>query len=340
MDSKDPRYTCDNIGMKDSVDRRKFAVAPMMDWTDRHCRVFHRLLAPHAFLFTEMVVAQAVIHGDRERLLGFDESEHPLALQVGGSDPALLAEAASIVEQFGYDELNLNVGCPSSRVQSGRFGACLMAEPALVADCYRAMAGAVSIPVTVKTRIGIDDHDDYDFLRTFVSSLADAGCRAFYVHARKAILEGLSPKQNREVPPLRHDMALRLKRDFAGLQIVLNGGLRTPADVRRNLASFDGVMIGREAYNNPYVLALIENDQYGTPLPGRDDVVDRYLRYVDLQLRQGIRLHAMTRHILGLYAGEPGARFWRRALSEGAAERSAGLDVIERARAARLAAAA
>jgi tRNA-dihydrouridine synthase A len=215
-----------------------------------------------------------------------------------------------------------------------------MAEPALVADCYRAMAGAVSIPVTVKTRIGIDDHDDYDFLRTFVSALADAGCRAFYVHARKAMLEGLSPKQNREVPPLRHDMALRLKRDFPGLQIVLNGGLRTPADVRRNLASFDGVMIGREAYNNPYVLALIENDQYGTPLPGRDDVVDRYLSYVDLQLRQGIRLHAMTRHILGLYAGEPGARFWRRALSEGAAERSAGLEVIERARAARLTAAA
>ncbi len=312
----------------------------MMDWTDRHCRVFHRLLAPHACLFTEMVVAQAVIHGDRQHLLGFDESEHPLALQLGGSDPGLLADAARIVEDFGYDQLNLNVGCPSSRVQSGRFGACLMAEPVLVAECYRAMADAIAIPVTIKTRIGIDDHDDYEFLRLFVATLAEAGCESFYVHARKAILQGLSPKQNRDVPPLRYDIALRLKREFPNLQIVLNGGLRTVADVRHHLADFDGVMVGREAYNNPYVLAEIENDQYGTPLPGRDDVVRRFLPYVERQLRNGVRLHAMTRHIQGLYAGEPGARLWRRTLSEGGADRAAGVEVIERAHAARLAAAA
>jgi len=316
------------------------AVAPMMDWTDRHCRVFHRLLAPHACLFTEMVVAQAVIHGDRQQLLCFDASEHPLALQLGGSDPGLLAAAARIVEEFGYDQVNLNVGCPSSRVQSGRFGACLMAEPVLVAECYRAMAEAITIPVTIKTRIGIDDHDDYEFLREFVSTLADAGCPTFYVHARKAILQGLSPKQNRDVPPLRYDIALRLKREFPELEIVLNGGLRTVADVRRHLADFDGVMIGREAYNNPYVLALIENDLFDTPLPARDNVVASYLPYVKRQLRDGVRLHSMTRHIQGLYAGEPGARYWRRTLSEGGADRSAGVEVIERAHAARLAAAA
>lgn len=312
----------------------------MMDWTDRHCRVFHRLLSPHACLFTEMVVAQAIIHGDRDRLLGFDPTEHPLALQVGGSDPQQLAEAARIAEAYGYDQINLNVGCPSSRVQSGRFGACLMAEPDLVADCYQAMAAAVSVPVTIKSRIGIDDHDDYEFLSTFVSTVASAGCQTFFVHARKAILDGLSPKQNREVPPLRYSIVARLKREFPALRIVLNGGLRTVEDVRRHLADFDGVMIGREAYNNPYVLARIEAELFDTPLPERDEIVERFLPYVKRQLESGTRLHAMTRHILGLYAGEPGARFWRRTLSEEGTAFSAGVDVIARAQAARLAAAA
>jgi len=311
--------------------RAAISIAPMMDWTDRHCRYFLRLLHPHALLYTEMVTAQAVLHGDRDRLLGFDPAEQPVALQLGGSDPVMLASAATTGANYGYDEINLNVGCPSDRVQSGRFGACLMAEPALVRDCVAAMRAAVDVPVTVKSRIGIDAHDDYGFLRDFVGAVAESGCGTFIVHARKAILAGLSPKQNREVPPLRYEFVYRLKREFPGLCIVLNGGVRELDAVRTHLAQVDGVMIGREAYHNPYFLAELAHELDGVPLPTREAVMARYIDYIETRLAEGVRLSGMTRHVLGLYLGRPGARQWRRKLSEGASAPGAGVGVIREA---------
>jgi tRNA-dihydrouridine synthase A len=311
--------------------RPEVAVAPMMDWTDRHCRFFLRLLSPSALLYTEMVTAQAVIHGNRDTLLGFDPAERPVALQLGGADPEQLARAAAIGAGFGYDEINLNVGCPSDRVQSGRFGACLMAEPPLVRDCIAAMRAAVDVPVTVKSRIGIDDREDYGFLRDFVGSVAESGCNVFIVHARKAILAGLSPKQNREVPPLRYDHVYRLKAEFPHLFIMLNGGVRNLADVRAHLAQVDGVMIGREAYHNPYFLAEIEHALRQIEPPTREVVMAKFLDYVEARLAEGVRLATMTRHVLGLYLGRPGARRWRRQLSEGACAPGAGAEVIRAA---------
>ncbi len=303
----------------------------MMEWTDRHCRFFLRLLSRQALLYTEMVTAHAIIHGDRERLLGFDRAEQPVALQLGGSDPELLAQAAVIGAAFGYDEINLNVGCPSDRVQSGRFGACLMAEPALVRDCVAAMRAVVTIPVTVKSRIGIDAHDDYGFLRDFVGTVAESGCEVFIVHARKAVLAGLSPRENREVPPLRYDHVYRLKAEFPALFVMLNGGVRDLDGVRTHLTRVDGVMIGREAYHNPYFLAQIEHELHGVAPPAREAVMAAFLDYVETRLAEGVRLPAMTRHVLGLYLGRPGARSWRRQLSEGACAPGAGPEVIRAA---------
>lgn len=304
----------------------------MMDWTDRHCRYLLRLISPGILLYTEMVTAAAVLHGHRERLLAFDPAEHPLALQLGGSDPEEMAAAARIAEQRGYDEINMNVGCPSDRVQSGRFGACLMAEPGLVADCIAAMSAAVDIPVTVKSRIGIDDREDYGFLRTFVDRVAAAGCRVFVIHARKAILSGLSPKQNREIPPLRYELVHRIKGERPDLTVVLNGGIRSVGDARRELAIVDGVMIGREAYQNPWMLAGIEAEILGgRPPASRAAVVRAWIPYVESQLATGQKLSAMTRHGLGLFAGQPGARAWRRVLSERAPRPDAGIEVIRAA---------
>lgn len=313
------------------ISRLPIAVAPMMEWTDRHCRYFLRLLSRHARLYTEMVTAQAIVHGDPARLIGFDPAERPVALQLGGSEPAQLAKAAALGAEFGYDEINLNVGCPSDRVQSGRFGACLMAQPALVRDCVAAIRAAVDLAVTVKTRIGIDDREEYGFLRDFVGTVAESGCGVFVVHARKAILSGLSPKENREVPPLRHDHVYRLKSDFPRLFIMLNGGVRDLDAVRAHLARVDGVMIGREAYHNPYFLAEIERELHGVEPPARDAVMGEFLEYIEARLAEGVRLPAMTRHVFGLYLGCPGARRWRRQLSEAACAPGAGAEVIREA---------
>jgi tRNA-dihydrouridine synthase A len=309
---------------------RRLSVAPMMDYTDRHCRYLMRLLSPRALLYTEMITAQALAHGDVERLLGFDPFERPVALQLGGSDPLLLARAARLGAERGYDEINLNVGCPSDRVQSGRFGACLMAEPALVADCMRAMREAVDVPVTVKCRIGIDVCDDYAFFDRFVATVREAGVDVFIVHARKAYLQGLSPKENREVPPLRYDVPARLKREHPELQVILNGGLRTIAQIDEWLPRVDGVMLGRQAYQEPYLLAQLEAHLFedAGPLPARDAVVVAYADYVERMLDQGHRLQAMLRHVHGLYAGLPNARSWRRYLSENAHRPGAGAGLL------------
>ncbi len=306
-------------------------VAPMMDWTDRHCWYFHRLLSPHARLYTEMVTAPAVLHGDRQRLLGFDASEHPVALQLGGSEPAELAEAARIGEAFGYDEINLNVGCPSDRVQSGRFGACLMREPDLVADCFTAMRDAVSIPVTLKCRLGVDDQDPEADLDRFVDRVRAAGCTVFVVHARKAWLQGLSPKENRDIPPLDYARVHRLKQRLPELTIVLNGGLDRIDDCLAGLDGLDGIMLGRTAYHEPYRLAELEHAVYATPLPVREDVVAAMRPYVEAHLAAGDRLQHISRHLLGLFQGLPGARAWRRHLSENAHRADAGWEVIARA---------
>ena len=305
---------------------RRLSVAPMMDWTDRHCRFFLRLFSPRMLLYTEMLVANAILRGDRDYLLGFDPAERPLALQLGGSNPAQLAEAAAIGEQFGYDEINLNVGCPSDRVQSATFGACLMAQPRLVADCVHAMRAAVRVPVTVKTRIGIDEQDDYGFLRAFIEEVAAAGCEVFVIHARKAILAGLSPKENREIPPLIYERAWRVKRDFPALSVVVNGGLRTVPQVAVQWQHVDGVMLGREAYHNPYVLAALHRAAWGDGFhaPTPESVVLRMQDYVAAQLIRGTPLRAVTRHMLGLFSGSAGARAWRRTLSEGVSRGAGG----------------
>ncbi len=295
---------------------RRLCVAPMMDWTDRHCRYFLRLVSPHALLYTEMVTTGALLHGDRERFLEFDPAEQPVALQLGGSDPAALAQCARIGHERGYGEINLNCGCPSDRVRDGRFGACLMAEPRLVADCVAAMRAAVPIPVTVKTRLGIDalDHDGH--LHHFIGTVAAAGCEAFILHARKAWLSGLSPKENREVPPLQYGRVYALKRAFPSLAIVLNGGVTSAVAACGHLAHVDGVMIGREAYHNPYLLAEMERALFDYESPPREAVVEAYARYMEREIDAGVPVRAMTRHVLGLYNGLPGARRWRRDLSE------------------------
>ena len=289
----------------------------MMERTDRFCRYFLRLITRHTLLYTEMVTSAALLHGDRERLLDFDPSEHPIALQVGGSEPGDMAACARMAEEQGFDEVNMNVGCPSKRVRAGSFGACLMAEPQRVAECVAAMATAVSIPVTVKTRIGIDHQDSYEALAAFVSQVAAEGCNQFIVHARKAWLTGLSPKQNREVPPLRYDMVRRLKQDFPDLTIVLNGGVTSLVQAQQHLSRLDGVMIGREAYHNPYMLVGADRDIFGEQraAPSRRDIVEAYLPYVVEELARGARLAPLTRHLTGLYLGQTGARAWRRAVS-------------------------
>jgi tRNA-dihydrouridine synthase A len=326
------------------IDRR-IAVAPMMDWTDRHCRFFLRLFSPHTLLYTEMITAAALVHGDRRRLLAFDESEHPVALQLGGSDPGALAHAARLGEDAGYDEININIGCPSERVQSGAFGACLMAEPALVAECVAAMRDAVNLPVTVKTRIGIETGEggvsraleytetDYERLADFVARVAAAGCDTFMIHARKAVLKGLSPKDNREVPPLRYDVAARLRRDFPKLTLIANGGIRAAGDALQILRGLDGVMIGREAYHNPYLLAELEQVLHPGEWqpPTRAEAIERLIPYAERQLAAGHTLHSITRHVLGIFAGEPGARSWRRYFSDLARLPGAGVEVLKRA---------
>ena len=309
----------------------RFCVAPMLDLTDRHCRYFHRQLSRRARLYTEMVSTGALLHGPRERLLAFDAAEHPLALQLGGSEPADLAQAARMGERAGYDEINLNCGCPSERVQRGAFGACLMAEPALVADCVRAMRAAVSVPVTVKHRIGLDRIEDYGFVRDFVGTVAQAGCAAFIVHARNAWLKGLSPRDNRTVPPLRYDIAARLKCDFPELTIVLNGGLREHASALAQLERVDGVMIGREACENPWMLAEVDQRYFGQPAPhlSRESVVDAMRPYLQREAVAGVPVRAVVRHMLGLFNGLPGARRWRRTLSDAGLLASAGPQVLD-----------
>jgi tRNA-dihydrouridine synthase A len=304
----------------------------MMDRTDRHFRYLLRLLAPDIRLYTEMVVAQAAIQGDQQKLLQYDASEHPLALQLGGSDPALLAQAAVLGEQWGYDEINLNIGCPSDRVQSGKFGACLMEHPATVAASVKAILGATNLLVTVKTRIGVDQHDEYGFLRDFVGEVAGAGCQMFVVHARKAILAGLSPKENRSIPPLKYDYVYRLKQEFPDLRIVLNGGIRDTPSVEEHLQYTDGVMIGRQAYSDPYWMAELQaqllNESGGAKLPDRHDIVRLMAVYAQKEMELGARFSHITRHMLGLFAGQPGARIWRRFLSEQSRRADAGPDLL------------
>jgi tRNA-dihydrouridine synthase A len=305
----------------------------MMEWTDRHCRFFHRLLSPHARLYTEMVTTGALLHGDVARHLRFHECEHPVALQLGGSEPDDLAQCARLAQHWGYDEINLNCGCPSERVQRGAFGACLMAEPQLVADCVRAMVDAVPIPVTVKHRIGIDQQESYEFVRDFVGQVSEAGCRVFMVHARNAWLKGLSPKQNREVPPLRYELVYRLKQDFPHLTIVLNGGLTETVQIQQALEKLDGVMIGREAYHYPYKLALWEAEFFGADsLPLRSEMIKAMAHYAEQEQRlHATPLRAITKHLLGLYNGLPGARSFRRLLSDAAALKQAGPELLHHA---------
>ncbi len=302
----------------------------MLDWTDRHDRFFLRLISKHALLFTEMVTTHAIIHGDRDYLLGFSEQEHPVALQLGGSDPKDLVEAAKIGADYGYDEINLNVGCPSDRVQSGRFGACLMKEPQLVAECLHAMQQAVAIPVTVKSRIGIDEMDSWEFFYDFVAAQVAAGVQHFYVHARKAWLQGLSPKENRQIPELKYDVVYRIKQEFPDCFFYLNGGITEHEAVQEHLKLVDGVMIGREAYQNPYWLASVDKDYYQddtTPLT-REQVVEQMLPYIEQHIAKGGKLNNVSKHMLGLFQGLPGARKWRRYLSENAHKKGAGVDVV------------
>jgi tRNA-dihydrouridine synthase A len=308
----------------------------MMDWSDRHCRFFHRQMTRHALLYTEMVTAQAIRHGDRERLIGFDPREQPVALQIGGSDPKLLAEAARWGEDFGYCEINLNVGCPSDRVQEGRFGACLMAEPDLVAEGVAAMRRAVSVPVTVKCRIGIDNQDEEEDLDRFVQKVAATGCSTFVIHARKAWLEGLSPRENREVPPLNYERVYRIKRSHPGLVILINGGIASLSEAEAHLAHVDGVMLGRGAYHTPWILSQVDHRIFGeAPASAtRADIVAGMKPYISAELAKAPGLARLTRHMLGLFHGEPGGRLWRRVLSENAHRRGASVEVLDMALAA------
>ena len=302
--------------------KRTLSVAPMMDWTDRHCRMFHRQITRHSWLYTEMVTTGALLHGDVARHLDFNQEEHPVALQLGGSEPDALAQSARLGQRWGYDEINLNCGCPSERVQKGAFGACLMAEPQLVADCVKAMRDAVDIDVTVKHRIGIDQHASYDFVRDFVGTVADAGCSTFIVHARNAILKGLSPKENREIPPLRYEVAYELKREFPQLEIIINGGVDSLEDIDAHLLHVDGVMLGREAYHNPWLMVDFDARYYGGQdvRKTREQVLAAMLPYIRAELGRhgahGLKLNSITRHMLGLTAGLPGARRYRQMMSD------------------------
>ncbi len=312
---------------------QRFSVAPMLDWTDRHCRYFHRLMSNNALLYTEMITTGAIIHGKGD-FLAYSDEEHPVALQLGGSNPVDLATCAKLAQERGYDEINLNVGCPSDRVQNGRFGACLMAEPILVAECVAAMREVVNIPVTVKTRIGIDDQDSYEFLTDFVSTVSEkGGCDQFTIHARKAWLSGLSPKENREIPPLDYPRAYHIKKDFPHLTIAVNGGVKTLEEAKEHLQYLDGVMIGREAYQSPYLLAFVDQVLFGSdePVKKRSDIVRAMYPYIDKELSNGAYLGHMTRHMLGLFQSMPGARQWRRYISENAHKKGAGLEVVEKA---------
>jgi len=315
-----------------SVDRR-FCTAPMMEWSDSHCRQFWRLLTRDAVLYTEMVTTGAIIHGNRDRFLAYGEEEHPIALQLGGSQVKELAECAKYAQDWGYDEVNLNVGCPSDRVQNNMIGACLMAHPQLVADGIKAMQDAVDIDVTVKHRIGIDDQDSYPELVNFVDTIAQTGCKTFIVHARKAILKGLSPKENRDIPPLKYDWVYQLKQDFPDLEILINGGLNQLDQMRQQLDHVDGVMVGREAYHNPYIMAEVDNAFYGGELaiPSRHEIIEDFMPYIEEQLSKDIYLSHITRHILGIFHGQPGARQFRRYISENAHKRGAGIEVLRMA---------
>ncbi|QNN45495.1 tRNA dihydrouridine(20/20a) synthase DusA [Thermomonas brevis] len=319
-----------------AADQLRLSVAPMMDWTDPHCRAFHRVLAPHARLYSEMVHANAVIHGDRARLLAMDPSEHPVALQLGGSEPELLAQAARIGAEAGFDEINLNCGCPSDRVQAGRFGACLMREPALVADSVAAMIAACAslekpVPVTVKCRLGVDDDHEWERFIAFVDTIAAAGCRMFVVHARNAWLQGLSPKENREVPPLRYDWAYRLKVERPQLQVIVNGGIADAAEATAHLGHVDGAMLGRAAYHTPYLLHELDVRWFGGALRTRGELLRAYRPYVEAQLGKGVFLKHITRHLLGLFSGQPGGRAFRQVLSEGAHRPGADWSLLEQA---------
>ena len=309
---------------------RKLSIAPMMDHTDRHFRYFMRIISPHALLYTEMITTGALIHGDRQRFLEHNADEYPLAIQLGGSNPEDLAICAVIAEEAGYDEVNLNVGCPSDRVQSGKFGACLMAEPGLVSECISKMSDAVDIPITVKTRIGIDDKDSYEELTIFIDCVKQAGCNIFIIHARKAWLIGLSPKENREVPPLQYETVYQLKKDFPELEFIINGGFTTQDAIMEQYEHVDGVMIGRAAYQNPYLLTDIEQALYGneTPQPTRYEILEKFISYVQQNLDADVYLGHMTRHILGLFLGQPGARAYRRYISENAYKDGAGVEII------------
>ena len=310
----------------------RLSVAPMMDWTDSHCRAFHRVLAPHARLYSEMVHANAVIHGDRARLLAMDPSEHPVALQLGGSEPALLAQAARIGAEAGFDEINLNCGCPSDRVQAGRFGACLMREPQLVADSVAAMIAAVpDVPITVKCRLGVDDDHEWERFLAFIDTIAEAGCRTFVVHARNAWLQGLSPKENREVPPLRYEWAYRLNRERPALQVMVNGGIADSGEATAHLAHVDGAMLGRAAYHTPYLLHELDVAWFGGEQRTRGELLRAYRPYVEAQLARGVFLKHIVRHILGLFAGQPGGRAFRQVLSEGGHKPGADWSLVEQA---------
>ena len=309
------------------------SVAPMMDRTDRHCRYFLRQISRRTLLYTEMVTSMAILNGDKQKLLGFNQSEHPLALQIGGDNPQDLAKCAQIAEEFGYDEVNLNVGCPSSRVQSGNFGACLMLQPEHVAECIAAMMGATKLPITIKHRIGVDEVDSYAALAKFVSIVAQTGCHRFSVHARKAWLQGLSPKENREIPPLRYDLVHQLKQDFPQLSIEINGGFTSLEQVQTQLQVVDAVMIGRAAYDNPYLLAAADRQLYSdsTPIPSRHQIATAMLPYIDQWVTSGGRLNSVTRHMLQLFHGQPGSRNWRRIITEQSVLPGAGTEVIEQA---------
>ncbi|CDU07723.1 tRNA-dihydrouridine synthase A [Vibrio coralliirubri] len=311
----------------------RLSVAPMLDWTDRHCRYFHRLLSQQTLLYTEMVTTGAILHGKGD-FLEYNEQEHPLALQLGGSNPVDLAACAKLAGERGYDEVNLNVGCPSDRVQNGRFGACLMAEPELVVDCVSAMKEVTDIPITVKTRIGIDDQDSYEFLTKFVSTVSEkGGCEQFTIHARKAWLSGLSPKENREIPPLDYDRAYQIKKDFSDLVIAVNGGITTLEQTKEHLQHLDGVMIGREAYHSPFILAEVDQQIFGldTPIKKRSQVVEEMYPYIERELSNGASLGHISRHMLGLFQSMPGARQWRRYISENAHKKGAGIEVMQTA---------
>ena len=309
---------------------RKFCVAPMLDWTDRHCRYFLRLISRHAVLYTEMITTGAILHGDTHHHLHMDAFEHPVALQLGGSDPADLAKACVLASRYDYAEINLNCGCPSDRVQNGMFGAVMMKNAQITADCVAAMQDAVDLPITVKHRIGVDDFDSYDFLCEFVDKVAQSGCQTFLVHARKAWLKGLSPKQNREIPELNYQRVYQLKADFPQLEIIINGGVTTLAQSVEHLEHLDGVMVGREAYTNPYLLATVDQQIYGStePVISREKIAEAFVNYVDNELSKGTKLQAMTRHILGLFHGMPGARQYRRHISENAYKPDATIDVL------------